>query len=103
MNPSNQDARFTWVIERLDFVQDARGQKVLCIGQEPTQDVDDDEALVEEKAQATSAVPTHTGGKITAATRAKLLKELDTQDDDKLHEGLVRSEGARKRFLAELH
>lgn len=103
MNPSNQDARFTWVIERLDFVQDARGQKVLCIGQEPTQDVEDDEALVEEKPQATSAVPTQTGGKITAATRAKLIKELDTHNDDKLHEVLVRSEGARKRFLAELH
>ncbi|CAE7576902.1 unnamed protein product [Symbiodinium natans] len=34
MNPSNQDGRFHWVIERLDFVQDKRGQKVLCLGEE---------------------------------------------------------------------
>merc|ERR1711920_1072054 len=34
---------------------------------------------------------------------AKLLKELDTQDDAKLHVQLVKSEGARKRFLADLH
>jgi len=103
MNPSNRDARFNWVIKRLDFIQDARGQKVLCVGQEATPDPADDDVLVEEKPQATSAVPTHTGGKITAATRAKLLKELDTQEDDKVHEVLVKSEGARERFLAELH
>merc|ERR1712070_277773 len=42
-------------------------------------------------------------GRIDAATRAKLLKELDTQDDNKLHVTLVRSEEARKRFLADLH
>merc|ERR1711862_1073322 len=30
-------------------------------------------------------------------------KELDTQDDNKLHGNLVRSEEARKRFLADLH
>ena len=42
-------------------------------------------------------------GKIDGATRAKLLKELDTHDDAKLHAALVKSEGARKRFIAELH
>lgn len=103
MNPSNQDGRFHWVIERLDFVQDNQGQKVLCLAQEPTPEADDEEELVEDKTKASTIAPAYTGGKIDAATRAKLLKELDTQDDEKLHVSLVRSEGARKRFLAELH
>ncbi|CAE7196595.1 unnamed protein product [Symbiodinium sp. CCMP2592] len=103
MNPSNQDGRFHWVIERLDFVQDKRGQKVLCLGEEATAEVDDEADLVQEKPKATSAVPANVGGKIDGATRAKLLKELDTQDDAKLHAALVKSEGARKRFIAELH
>jgi len=103
MNPSNQDGRFHWVIERLDFVQDKRGQKVLCLGEEATAEVDDEGDLVQEKPKATSAVPANVGGKIDGATRAKLLKELDTQDDAKLHAALVKSEGARKRFIAELH
>eukprot|EP00434_Breviolum_minutum_P014549 symbB.v1.2.012831.t1/scaffold893.1/size154614/12 len=103
MNPSNQDGRFHWVIERLDFVQDKRGQKVLCLGEEATAEVDDEGDLVQEKPKATSAVPANVGGKIDGATRAKLLKELDTHDDAKLHAALVKSEGARKRFIAELH
>eukprot|EP00931_Biecheleriopsis_adriatica_P104425 TRINITY_DN790_c0_g1_i1.p1 TRINITY_DN790_c0_g1~~TRINITY_DN790_c0_g1_i1.p1 ORF type:complete len:663 (-),score=210.31 TRINITY_DN790_c0_g1_i1:67-1968(-) len=103
MNPSNQDGRFHWVIERLDFVQDKRGQKVLCLGEEATADFEDGEELVAEKPKSQSIAPSGAGGKIDGATRAKLLKELDTQDDAKLHAALVKSEGARKRFVAELH
>lgn len=100
MNPSNQDKRFEWVIERLDFVNDERGDKVLCLGEEPTPD---DEEVVDSQPKAQGGVPTQAGGTVDAATRAKLLKELDTQDDEKLYRVLVRSEGARKRFLADLH
>lgn len=101
MNPSNQDGRFHWVIERLDFIVNAKGDKMLCLAQEPT---NDDEALFEEQEmkKADGVAPPQTG-RIDAATRAKLLKELDTQDDNKLHNNLVRSEEARKRFLADLH
>jgi len=42
------------------------------------------------------------GGKVDAATRVKLLKELDTQDDHKLHIQLVKSEDARKAFISKL-
>ncbi|CAK9083793.1 unnamed protein product [Durusdinium trenchii] len=98
MNPSNQDGRFHWVIEHLDFVQDKRGQKVLCLGEEATAEVDDEGDLVQEKPR-----PGENPCKIDGATRAKLLKELDTHDDAKLHAALVKSEGARKRFIAELH
>jgi len=38
MNPSNQDGRFHWVIERLDFIINRRGEKMLCLAQEPTND-----------------------------------------------------------------
>lgn len=104
INPSNQDGRFHWVIERLDFVQDYQGRKVLCLAQEPTPEAEDDEAaIVEDKGKSTTIAPAYTGGKIDAATRAKLIKELDTQDDEKLQSNLVRSENARKRFLTELH
>jgi len=101
MNPSNQDGRFHWVIERLDFIINNRGEKMLCLAQEPT---NDEENLFEEKeVQKTEGYPPPQTGRIDAATRAKLLKELDTQDDAKLHSNLVRSEEARKRFLADLH
>jgi hypothetical protein len=105
MNPSNHDGRFHWVIERLDFVQDNQGRKVLCLAQEPTPDVDEDEDVEEQQKTKTKgfSVAAAGGGKVDAVTRAKLLKELDTQDDQKLQAGLVKSEGARRRFLADLH
>mmetsp|Transcript_58792 Transcript_58792/g.164122 ORF Transcript_58792/g.164122 Transcript_58792/m.164122 type:complete len:633 (+) Transcript_58792:103-2001(+) len=107
MNPSNQDGRFHWVISRLDFVQDQNRRKVLCLAQEPTPEEEDDETLL--AAERVNAIdvgggaPTHlAGGKIDAATRVKLCKELDTQDDHKLHVHLVKSEDARKRFISKM-
>lgn len=103
MNPSNQDGRFNWVIDRLDFIMNDENEKMLCLAQEPTMD---DEALFEEQSatqkKGEGVAPPQTG-RIDAATRAKLLKELDTQDDNKLHNNLVRTEKARKEFLADLH
>jgi len=102
MNPSNQDGRFTWVIDRLDFIMNDENEKMLCLAQEPTMD---DENLFEEETttkKGDGVAPPQTG-RIDAATRAKLLKELDTQDDNKLHNNLVRTEKARKEFLADLH
>jgi len=101
MNPANQDGRFHWVIERLDFVQDTGGQKVLCLAQDPTPEGEEDD-LVEDKGKKSGVAPP-VGGKVDAATRVKLLKELDTQDDEKLHRELVKTENARKRFLTDLH
>jgi len=100
MNPSNQDGRYHWVIERLDFIVDQRGLKKLALATEPTPDVDQE---VEEKPKPKLAMEPQVGGRIDAATRVKLLKELDTQDDAKLHVCLVKSENARKSFLADLH
>mmetsp|Transcript_15661 Transcript_15661/g.35231 ORF Transcript_15661/g.35231 Transcript_15661/m.35231 type:complete len:643 (-) Transcript_15661:104-2032(-) len=100
MNPANQDARFHWVIERLDFIQDRNDQKILCLASEPTPEEDDEELTRQPKKAA--GIPPPAGGKIDPATRAKLLAELDTQDDSKMHDALVRSEDARKAFLTEL-
>jgi len=103
MNPSNQDGRFHWVIARLDFVQDNNGLKVLCLAQEPTPEEEDDDDLVpEDTAPKGGMAPANMGGKVDAATRVKLLKELDTHDDHKLHVQLVKSEDARKLFLSKL-
>eukprot|EP00929_Paragymnodinium_shiwhaense_P029863 TRINITY_DN17037_c0_g1_i1.p1 TRINITY_DN17037_c0_g1~~TRINITY_DN17037_c0_g1_i1.p1 ORF type:complete len:639 (-),score=204.29 TRINITY_DN17037_c0_g1_i1:230-2146(-) len=102
MNPSNQDGRFSWVIKRLDFVQNSQGQKILCLAQEPTPEEDDDDLVAQEKPKAQSVAPAAMGGKVDPATRVKLLKELDTQDDHKLHVQLVKSEDARKRFISKL-
>ena len=101
MSPSNQDARFHWVIERLDFIMNATGEKMLCLAKEP---IGDEEDIFEEvDAKNAGSVASAQSGSIDAATRAKLLKELDTQDDNKLHVNLVKSEEARKRFSADLH
>jgi len=105
MNPSNVDGRFHWVIERLDFTEDHMGQKVLCLANQPTPDADEEEEEEEEMQQPKQqgVQPAAAGaGRVDAATRARLLKELDTHDDEKLHRGLVKSEAARKKFLAEL-
>lgn len=103
MNPAAQDGRFRWIIQRLDFVQDKRGQKVLCLSEEETAEFQEDEELVEAPVVKQSVAPANSGGKIDAGTRAKLLKELDTQDDAKLSMQMIKSEGARKRFVADLH
>lgn len=105
INPANQDGRYDWVIKRLDFIVNAQGKKMLCLAQEPTPEEDED--MFDEKAaakqKAASTMQPQVGGSIDAALRVKLLKELDTQDDNKLHRNLVQSEEARKKFLADLH
>eukprot|EP00930_Biecheleria_cincta_P069043 TRINITY_DN56838_c0_g1_i1.p1 TRINITY_DN56838_c0_g1~~TRINITY_DN56838_c0_g1_i1.p1 ORF type:complete len:617 (+),score=174.33 TRINITY_DN56838_c0_g1_i1:86-1936(+) len=102
MNPSNQDVRFHWIIERLDFVQDKRGNKVLCLGEEPTIELDDDE-LEAQAAQKAAAQSSVAGSKLDGATRQKLLKELDTQDEVTTHAEMVKSSQARNAFIGELH
>lgn len=101
MNPTNKDGRYHWVIERLDFIVNDLGKKVLCLAPEPTpEEVTEDEDPVEKKKKGARPFLT---GKVDAATRAKLIKELETLDDRKLQHTLVKSEEARKRFLQELH
>lgn len=103
MNPTNKDGRYHWVIERLDFILNDLGKKVLCLAPEPTPEEvteeDDGEPVQKKKGGAKPFLT----GKVDAATRAKLIKELETMDDRKLQHTLVRSEEARKRFLQELH
>merc|ERR1711879_685106 len=61
-----------------------------------------DDVLATEKPKQQSISAGAMGGKVDAATRVKLLKELDTQDDHKLHIQLVKSEDARKAFISKL-
>jgi len=101
MNPSNQDKRFEWVIDHLDFIYDHGDEKRLCIS--PESPPSDDEEDEEEAPKAKSVAPPLTG-KLDPATRAKLLKEMDTQGDQKkLEKVLVKSEEKRREFVRDLH
>mmetsp|Transcript_104776 Transcript_104776/g.295010 ORF Transcript_104776/g.295010 Transcript_104776/m.295010 type:complete len:634 (-) Transcript_104776:217-2118(-) len=112
LNPSNVDARFHWVVERLDFVTDHVGQKVLCVSEEPTPegdtyDQDDDpEADLPGAEQsfsgAESKIADAASGLVNAETRTRLLKELDCANSVRAQRGLIRSEAARRKFLTDL-
>jgi len=111
MNPSNMDARYHWIVERLDFVLDNRGQKCLCLADEPTPELDDyDPEEGQESgddAEASVAAAEHklsdaASGMIDAATRLRLLRELDCRNMSTVQRGMVRSEAARRGFLSDL-
>ncbi|CAD7969004.1 unnamed protein product [Amoebophrya sp. A25] len=103
MNPTNRDARYHWIIERLDFVvaldSTTSGRK-LCLAPEPTPE---EEPQDKKKKKKDQEIGGGGGGKLDAATRAKLIAELDTMDDHALYISLVKSEEARKQFLTALH
>ncbi|KAF4678237.1 hypothetical protein FOL47_003299 [Perkinsus chesapeaki] len=114
MNPNNTDARYHWVIERLDFVvQDYLGNKVLCLAPEPTAigEVDMvDEAKpskgssseTQKNSTHDSAAPHAEGSKLDPALRQQLQKELLKMDESGLHVNMMKSEGVRKQFLADV-
>lgn len=100
MNPTNRDARYHWIIERLDFVvalDSTTGGRKLCLAPEPTPEEDHGDKKKKTKQDLGG------GGKLDAATRAKLIAELDTMDDHALYISLVKSEDARQQFLTALH
>jgi len=111
LNPKNVEGRYNWVIARLQFVPDIMGKRRMILDPEVlTNDADDGGEDGEGDDEELAASPKKQGvqpaaagaGRVDAATRAKLLQELDTHDDEKLHRTLVKSEAARKRFIAEL-
>lgn len=103
MNPTNKDGRYHWVIERLDFIVNELGKKVLCLAPEPTPEEAEEDGGGAAGGKKKAAAKPFLTGKVDAATRAKLIKELETMDDRKLQHTLVQSEESRKRFLQELH
>lgn len=95
-NPVNTDARFNWVCERLDFVLDGQGQKYLVLANEPTPD--------EDKLDADGLPSGGSGGKLDASARAELLRsKVDDGADERIFHQLVKSEDARRGFLADLN
>eukprot|EP00392_Amoebophrya_sp_AT5.2_P007827 g7846.t1 len=90
MNPTNRDARYHWIIERLDFVvaldSTSSGRK-LCLAPEPTPEEEPQDKKKKKKEQDAGGG----GGKLDAATRAKLIAELDTMDDHALYISLIKA------------
>ncbi|KAF4693086.1 hypothetical protein FOZ60_011870 [Perkinsus olseni] len=97
MNPNNTDARFHWVVERLDFiVQDYLGNKIdMAVEVDPRQE--------RKSRQQDGSIPTDSeGSKLDPALRQQLQKELLKMDDSSLHVNMMKSEGVRKQFLADV-
>lgn len=70
MNPTNRDSRYHWIIERLDFVvalDTTTTARKLCLAPEPTPE----EEPTQKKEKTGDADVA--GGKLDAATRAKLI------------------------------
>mmetsp|Transcript_463 Transcript_463/g.937 ORF Transcript_463/g.937 Transcript_463/m.937 type:complete len:605 (+) Transcript_463:32-1846(+) len=103
MNPNNADARYHYVIERLDFVFDDARRKRLVLAPEPTPDPAQEEEVQAKVQPALRKTAAGGSKKLDQNTRAKLLKELDTHNDNQLQFVLVKSEEARSKFLSELH
>ncbi|KAF4736650.1 hypothetical protein FOZ63_002244, partial [Perkinsus olseni] len=97
MNPNNTDARFHWVVERLDFiVQDYLGNKIdMAAEVDPRQE--------RKSRQQDGSIPTDPeGSKLDPALRQQLQKELLKMDESSLHVNMMKSEGVRKQFLADV-
>lgn len=96
VNPNNRDARYHWIIERLDFVlvDLQRGTKTLTLAMEKTPETAAPTMNAKVKGELTST--------IDAELRSKLISELATYYTTALQTELVKSEGARKTFLREL-
>jgi len=93
-DPSNKEARFEWVVDRLDIVSDGAGGKKLTVASEPTQDdMDPSDRNVAKK------VPTN---RMTFAERQKQRQELERLEEKRSQMLAQKSERARKVFLAEL-
>jgi len=87
----NRDARFHWVIVRLDFHSDGVGGRKLILGAEPTPE--DPEI----------GVPSSLGtGRMTYAERQRLRFETERLDEKRAQNIAAKSDKARKAFLQEL-
>ncbi|CEM08433.1 unnamed protein product [Vitrella brassicaformis CCMP3155] len=93
MNRANQDARFHWLIGRLDFLWETPSKRVLAVATEA--DVDPGELVTyPRKATGRPGVP--------PSDKAKIKSDLDKEDEFKQQAYLVKSERARRVFLQEL-
>lgn len=108
MNPNNVLGRIHWVMDRLQFIEDHRGPRGRAMalddeGYKETEILEQEEEEIIATPKKQGVQPAAAGsGSVDAITRARLLQELDTADDEKRHMGLVKCEGARKRFIAAL-
>lgn len=99
-NASNKEARFDWIVERLDFSQPTGTEpRKLVVGGEPTlEDVD----AGAEKAPSGKKAPKAATARMTYAERQALEKQNKQLEEKRAQAVAQKSENARRAFLAEL-
>merc|ERR1719240_1856744 len=86
----NKDARYHWIIVRLDFASDGTGGRKLVLGATP--------APEEEEIGMPSTLGT---GRMTYAERQRLRYETERLDEKRAQNMAAKSDKARKAFLME--
>merc|ERR1719478_899904 len=87
----NKDARYHWIIVRLDFASDGSGGRKLVLGATPSPE--------EEEIGVPSSLGT---GRMTYAERQRLRYETERLDEKRAQNMAAKSDKARKAFLLEL-
>merc|ERR1719313_2245152 len=87
----NKDARYHWIIVRLDFASDGTGGRKLVLGATPSPE--------EEEIGVPSSLGT---GRMTYAERQRLRYETERLDEKRGQNIAAKSDKARKAFLMEL-
>merc|ERR1719240_2021909 len=87
----NKDARYHWIIVRLDFASDGSGGRKLVLGATPSPE--------EEEIGVPSSLGT---GRMTYAERQRLRYETERLDEKRAQNIAAKSDKARKAFLADL-
>merc|ERR1719240_713841 len=87
----NKDARYHWIIVRLDFASDGSGGRKLVLGATPSPE--------EEEIGVPSSLGT---GRMTYAERQRLRYETERLDEKRAQNIAAKSDKARKAFLMEL-
>eukprot|EP00451_Oxyrrhis_marina_P001168 CAMPEP_0204271632 /NCGR_PEP_ID=MMETSP0468-20130131/20548_1 /ASSEMBLY_ACC=CAM_ASM_000383 /TAXON_ID=2969 /ORGANISM="Oxyrrhis marina" /LENGTH=588 /DNA_ID=CAMNT_0051247353 /DNA_START=88 /DNA_END=1854 /DNA_ORIENTATION=+ len=93
LNTDNKEARYQWIVQRLDFVSEGTNGKKLTLAAEPTPEEPDIPSATGK------AIPT---GRMNYMERQRQKQEMDKLDEKRAKAITEKGEKARKAFLAEL-
>jgi hypothetical protein len=95
-NPAEKEARYAWVIDRLDLTTDGGGGKRLVLRNEPTVEEEGQEAKPSSPPKAVRRE------RISYSERMRLKREQETLDEKRASSIALKREKNRKAFVAEL-
>ena len=96
LNPHNKDGRFHWVVERVEFFRDERGDKRIVLASQPSS--------VGKPGNLFSTLPVQLSlPKSTEDRPVKVPNSLASLDDTDAYLTLIKSEAARQKFVTELN